>query len=180
MSDKKPVIVKNIEQRISLIRGCRIMIDSDLAVLYCVPTKRLNEQVKRNRERFPEDFMFQLTREEKAQVVANCDHLRKLRFSPVLPYAFTEYGALMAANILNSHSAIHASIAVVRAFARLREMLSAHKELALRLDTLEKRYDAQFKVVFDAIRELMEPTKEPPKKIGFIREPRARYRTGKK
>ena len=169
-------LVIGIEQRIYMIRGCRVIIDFDLAALYCVPTKRLNEQVKRNRERFPEDFMFQLTAEEKAQVVANCDHLRNLRFSPVLPYAFTEYGAIMAANILNSSNAIHASIAVVRVFARLREMLHTHKELTLRLDILEKRYDTQFKSVFDAIRELMSPPDKPKKRIGFTaREKAAKY-----
>ena len=120
--------------------------------------------------------MFQLTREEKAQVVANCDHLLKLKFSPVLPYVFTEYGAIMAANVLNSRQAIHASISVVRAFARLREIISAHKELAHRLDELEGKYDKQFKIVFDAIRELMSPPEKPKKQIGFTaRERRAKY-----
>jgi len=176
MPENKLLTGKDIEQRIFMIRGCRVMVDFDLAVLYCVPTKRLNEQVKRNRERFPEDFMFQLTAEEKAQVVANCDHLKNLRFSPVLPYAFTEYGAIMAANILNSANAIHASIAVVRVFARLREMLQTHKDLALRLDILEKRYDSQFKNVFDAIRELMSPPDKPKKRIGFTaREKTVKY-----
>ena len=117
--------------------------------------------------------MFRLTAGEKAQVVANCDHLRNLRFSPVLPYAFTEYGAIMAANVLSSSNAIHASIAVVRAFTRLREMLQTHKALALRLDALEKRYDAQFKNVFDAIRELMSPPEKPKKRIGFTAREKA-------
>lgn len=176
MDSKDMLPQSHVEGRILLIRGYKVIIDSDLAYLYGVPTKRLNEQVKRNMERFPEDFMFQLTREEKVQVVANCDHLLKLKFSPVLPYVFTEYGAIMAANVLNSQRAIHASIAVVRAFARLREIISAHKELACRLDELEKKYDSQFKIVFDAIRELMTVPEKPKKQIGFTaKEKHAKY-----
>jgi len=152
-----------------LIRGEKVILDADLAVLYGVTTKRLNEQVKRNRARFPPDFMFQLTNEEKLEVVASCDHLARLRFSPVRPYAFTEHGAIMAANILNSARAVQASIMVVRAFVRLRQMLASNAELARKLDALEQKYDTQFKVVFDAIRELMAPP-VPPKKgrIGFV------------
>ena len=131
-------------------------------------TKRLNEQVKRNRARFPTDFMFQLTAEEKAEVVANCDHLARLKFSPALPAAFTEHGAIMAASLLNSARAVEMSIFVVRAFVRLRQLLATNVELARKLATLERKYDAQFKIVFDAIRELMTPP-EPRKKrpIGF-------------
>ena len=175
--DSKNILPRSrVEGRILLMRGYKVIIDSDLAYLYGVPTRRLNEQVKRNLERFPEDFMFQLTRKEKAQVVANCDHLLKLKFSPVLPYVFTEYGAIMAANVLNSAQAIHASISVVRAFARLREIISAHKELARRLDELEGKYDRQFKVVFDAIRGLMPPRTKPKKQISFTaKEKRAKY-----
>jgi hypothetical protein len=167
MSLKKVVHAVQVEGRIVVVRGQKVIIDSDLAALYGVPTKRLNEQVKRNRERFPEDFMFQLTAVEKAEVVAFCDHLFRLRFSPVMPYVFTEYGAIMAANILNSPRAIHASIAVVRAFARLREMISANKGLAERLDKLEKKYDVSFKIVFDAIRQLMHQPEAQKKRIGF-------------
>lgn len=108
MSALAPVL--RIEQRILLIRGQRVMIDSDLAELYGVPTKRLNEQVKRNRERFPNDFMFQLTAEEKAEVVANCDHLNKLKFSKALPFVFTEHGAMMAGFMLNSPHAVEMSV----------------------------------------------------------------------
>jgi hypothetical protein len=143
------------------------MIDADLAELYGVPTKRLNEQVKRNAERFPEDFAFRLTPMEKAEVVANCDHLSRLRYSPALPFAFTEHGAIMAANVLNSRRAIEMSVYVVRAFVRMREALAPHKEFARRLDTLEQKYDKQFRVVFDAIRGLMEPPKRARRKIGF-------------
>ena len=140
------------------------MLDIDLAVLYGVTTKRLNEQVKRNRDRFPEDFMFQLAEKEKAEVVANCDHLKMLKFSPHLPYAFTEHGAIMLATVLNSPVAVQASVQVVRAFVKLREMLASHKDLARKLDEMEKKYDAQFKIVFDAIRELMTPPEKPKRK----------------
>lgn len=159
-----------IEKRILLIRGERVMVDSDIAELYGVTTKRLNEQAKRNGDRFPDDFMFQLTQEEKSEVVANCDHLKKLKFSPVLPYVFTEHGAIMAAAILNSPIAVEASIQVVRSFIRLRQMLSAHKDLARKLANMEKKYDSQFKVVFDAIRQLMTPVEPKKRKIGFRRE----------
>jgi hypothetical protein len=144
------------------------MLDADLAELYGVGTKVFNQAVKRNAERFPEDFMFQLTPPEKAEVVTNCDHLAKLKFSSTLPYAFTEHGAIMAASVLNSPRAVETSVQVVRAFVRLRQMLSSNAELSRKLATLEKKYDIQFKVVFEAIRELMTPL-EPKKKrpIGF-------------
>ena len=161
------VPLENIESRIFLIRGHKVMIDADLANIYGVTTKRLNEQIKRNRDRFPEDFMFQLTKEEKDEVVANCDHLKKLKYSPVLPNAFTEHGAIMIATILNSPVAVQASIHVVRAFVKLRQILASNKELSKRFDELEKKYDAQFKVVFDAIRQLMTPPEPKRRKIGF-------------
>lgn len=144
------------------------MIDADLAQLYGVPTKRLNEQVRRNARRFPEDFCFQLSAAEKTEVVANCDHLRQLRFSPSLPYAFTEHGAIMAATVLNTPRAVDMSLHVVRAFVRLREMIASHKDLAKRLNEMEGRYDQQFKIVFDAIRQLMNPAEKPKRKIGFV------------
>ena len=151
---KAIVPVEAIERKILLIRGQKVMLDSDLADIYNVPTKVLNQAVKRNIDRFPNDFMFQLTKEEKDEVVTVCDHLRKLKFSPSLPNAFTEHGAIMVATILNSPIAVKTSIQVVRAFVRLREMIASHKGLAKRLDELEKKYDAQFKIVFDAIRQV--------------------------
>ena len=150
-----------------LIRGEKVMLDSDLASIYGVTTKRLNEQVKRNLRRFPSDFMFQLTETEKTEVVAKCDHLARIKFSPYLPYAFTEHGALMLANVLNSEKAVQASVHVVRAFVRLRNMLVANPELARKLQALERKYDAQFRVLFEAIRELMAPPEEKRKEIGF-------------
>ncbi|MCB0397284.1 MAG: ORF6N domain-containing protein [Flavobacteriales bacterium] len=160
------------DRAILMIRGYRIMLDSDLADLYQVPTKQLNQQVKRNIDRFPEDFMFQLTDKEKTEVVTNCDHLRKLKFSPHLPYAFTEHGAVMLAGILNSHTAVQASIHVVRAFVKLRALLATHQELARKLDSMEQKYDKQFKVVFDALRELMSTPSPTRKAIGYRIHPK--------
>jgi len=174
-----------IEQRILLIRGQRVMLDADLAGLYGTTTKRLNEQVKRNADRFPEDFMFQLTKTEKAEVVAICDHLAKLKFSPVLPNAFTEHGAIMVASVLNTKHAIQVSLFVVRAFVKLREMLSTHKELAHKLAALERKlqnHDESIRSLVTAIRQLMAPPEpEPPKKrIGFlVEEPHVPYKSSK-
>ena len=145
------------------------MLDSDLASLYCVTTKQLNQQVKRNLKRFPADFMFRLSPKEK-EVVTNCDHLKGLKFSPHLPYAFTEHGAIMLASILNSEAAVDASVQVVRAFIRLRQILSSNKGLALKLQELESKVgklDDEIKIIFDAIRQLMTPPEKPARRIGF-------------
>jgi len=165
--------IKRIEKKILLIRNQKVMIDRDLAELYGVATKRLNEQVKRNKERFPFDFMFQLTLEEKSEVVANCDHLKNLKYSPNLPYAFTEHGALMLASVLNSSRAVEASIYVVRAFIRLREILLTHKELAKKLKELELKidsHDQQIQSIFEVINQLLIPPEKPKQKIGFTIE----------
>ena len=163
--------IESIERRIFLIRGHKAMLDADLAKLYGVTTKRLNEQVKRNRDRFPEDFMLQLTLEEGRAVLASRSQIATLKRGKNIkyaPYAFTEHGAVMAANVLNSPVAVRASIQVVRAFVRLREILSTHKDLARKLEEMEKKYDRQFKVVFEAIRELMAPPPSPrDRQIGF-------------
>ncbi|HTL47912.1 MAG TPA: ORF6N domain-containing protein [Verrucomicrobiae bacterium] len=159
-----------LTRKIFVIRGYRVMLDSDLAELYGVSTKRLNEQVGRNRNRFPDDFMFRLTAKEKAEVVANCDHLHKLKYSTSLPHAFTEYGAVMLASVLNSALAIQSSIQVVRAFIRLKELLSTNQLLAKRLDDLERKIqknDAEIQAIFDAIRQLMSPPENSKKRIGF-------------
>ncbi len=170
----------NIEQHIYLIRGHKVMLDSDLAALYGVTTKRLNQQVSRNSERFPSKYMFQLSQEEtnnlKSQFATSSS--MRLQFATASkrnvryrPYVFTEHGAIMLAAVLNSRIAIQASLAVVDAFVRLREILATHKDLAKKLEELEDKYDEQFKVVFDAIRELMEKPVErlppPPKIRGF-------------
>ena len=175
-------MLPRIEGRIQVVRDLRVMIDADLAELYGVPTRRLNEQVKRNRARFPGDFMFQLTAAEKAEVVANCDHLAKLKFSKALPYAFTEHGAIQAANVLASNQAVEMGIYVVRAFVQMREAALQHKDLAKRLGELEARTErlelshealsnntrAQLKQVIAALRELMTPPDPPKRPIGFL------------
>jgi len=169
---KKGIIrVGSIAQRILMIRGEKVIVDADLAEFYGVPTKRLNEQVKRNRERFPEDFMFQLTSEEKTEVVAKCDHLTNLKYSKVLPYVFTEHGALMAASVLNTDRAVEVSVFVIRAFVKLRQTITQHKELAQKLGTLERRlahHDKQIIVLIKAIRKMLSPEPVPKKRrIGF-------------
>ena len=161
---------ERIEQTILIIRAHQVMLDADLAGLYGVTTKRLNEQVKRNRKRFPADFMFQLTSREKAEVVANCDHLTRLKFSPAKPFAFTEHGAVMVASVINSERAVEVSVYVVRAFVKLRELLGTHKKLAQKLAQLERRvesHDDHIHSLFEAIRQLMEPPTSRSRRIGF-------------
>jgi hypothetical protein len=175
--------LSRIEGRILLIRGVKVMIDTDLAELYGVSTKVLNQAVKRNGRRFPPDFMFRLTQTEKLEVVTNCDHLAKLKFSTSSPLAFTEHGAIQVANVLNSELAVEMGLYVVRAFVHLREMTTTNKELALRIDELENKTELmslksngfehstriQLRQIFDAIRELMTPPEPAAKRpIGFI------------
>ena len=160
-----------IQQRILLIRGEKVIIDSDLAEAYGVTTKALNQAIRRNADRFPPDFMFRLTKKEKQEVVTNCDHLHNLKFSPVNPCAFTEHGAIMVASVLNSPKAIEVSVFVVRAFVQLREVISGHRELARKIAKLERKlggHDEQIMVLVEAIKQLMDP-KLPPKtkRIGF-------------
>ena len=170
-----------IEKKILFLRGQKVMIDADLAELYGVTTKRLKEQVRRNMDWFPADFMFELTVKEKQEVVANCVHLKQLKFSPYLPYAFTEHGSLMLANVLNSPRAVHVSMQIVRTFVRLRQMLTSNMELSRKLEALEKKYDSQFKVVFEAIRQLLQPPEKPKRSIGFkIEEQVATYSVNKR
>jgi len=168
--------INEVESRILVIRGKKVMLDRDLAQLYGVTTKRLNEQVKRNRERFPTDFMFQLTQVEKDEVVANCDHLLSIKYAPSLPYAFTEHGAVMLASVLNSAAAVEVSVLVVRAFVRMRRLFAQHEDLARKLAELEKKYDGQFRAVFEAIRQLMAPERSGHRAIGFERK--AKQTTG--
>lgn len=183
MAVKSTVVTTDkIERSILLIRGHRVMLDADLAELYGVSTRALNQAVKRNRYRFPSDFMFRLTKKEKEQVITNCDHLQKLKFSPALPSVFTEHGAIMLASVLNSQKAIAASIYVVRVFVRLREMLGTHKALARKITELESRiesHDEHIRALFDTIRHLMVPPDKKKRRIGFIVSERAaRYGRG--
>ena len=161
---------ETIINKILLIRDNKVMIDKDIALLYGVPTKRLNEQVKRNLKRFPDDFMFQLTQQEKDKVVANCDHLRNLKYSPNLPYVFTEHGAVMLAGILNSDRAIEVNIQIVRIFTKMKEMLLTHKDILLKLEQLENKvssHDENIQMIFEALKQLLNPPQEPRKRIGF-------------
>ena len=164
--------VELIENKIYLIRKQKVMLDSELAELYGVSTKRLNEQVRRNIERFPEDFMFVLKKEEADFLRSQFATLKKGRgqHSKYLPYAFTEHGAIMAATILNSPRAVEMSIFVVRAFVKLREMIISHKDLKQKIEEMEKKYDSQFKIVFTVIKELMTTPEKPARKIGFKTE----------
>ncbi|MCK5852305.1 ORF6N domain-containing protein [bacterium] len=163
--------IVNIEDKIYIIRGKRVMLDSDLARLYGVTTKRLNEQMKRNRERFPEDFIFQLSKDEISTLQVSRSQnatLKQGQNIKYLPYAYTEHGAVMLASVLKSTIAVQASIQVVRAFINMRSMLIEYKELKSKVDKLENKYDKHFKIVFDAIRLLMDSPKTKPKKItGF-------------
>lgn len=165
----QPVDINPIEKRILFIRGCKVLLDSDLATLYGVTTKRLNEQVRRNFKRFPEDFMFQLTFPEVQELLFSRSQIATLKRGQNIkyaPYVFTEHGAVMLASVLNSAIAIKASIQVVRAFVRLRSLLAAHKELAQKLARLERTTNARFQIVFDLIKRDAEPAPLPKPKIG--------------
>jgi hypothetical protein len=183
MKQSKALIPREaIEHKIYLIRGQKVMLDSDLARLYGVPTKRLNEQVRRNRRRFPADFMIELTESELAALRSHFATSKKgsggRRYRP---FAFTEQGVAMLSSVLNSDRAIDVNIEIMRAFVRLREILSTHKDLARKLEELEKKYDEQFRVVFDAIRQLMSPPDPPKRRIGFgVEEPKVKYKIGVK
>ncbi len=173
------VPVEVIERKIYLIRSQKVMLDSDLAELYEVETFNLNKAVKRNIDRFPLDFMFQLTKEEsnslRFQIGMSKTTSRGGR--RYLPYAITEQGVAMLSSVLNSKRAVQVNMAIMRTFVRLREMTASNKELAKRFDDLEKKYDAQFKVVFDAIRQLMMLPEPKKRKIGFqVRERVLRYK----
>lgn len=160
----------SISQRILVIRGMRVIVDVDLAELYNVSTKRLNEQVKRNLDRFPIDFMFQLSQKEKMEVVAICDHLQKLKFSHQLPYAFTEHGVVMLSSVLQSERAVYVNIFIVRAFIKIREILSSNKELAYKIEELEREQRTQnhhISVVYSLIDKLFTEPSKPKNSIGF-------------
>ncbi|MGD0712306.1 MAG: ORF6N domain-containing protein [Bacteroidales bacterium] len=166
---------ETIITKILLVRGKRVMIDYDLAELYEVPTKRLNEQVKRNIRRFPEHFMFELTKEEKDELVANCDHLKNLKHSPFLPHAFTEFGVLQAANVLNSERAVLMGNRIIEVFVSMREMLATHKEILQKLEQLirnDTEQDKKILLIFEYLKQFEEAKRQQlkqanRKKIGF-------------
>lgn len=162
------VLTERIERRIYFIRGQKVIMDSDLAELYGVRTSNLNKAVSRNTGRFPKDFMFQLNREEA--------HSLRFQFGiskagkggrRYKPYVFTEQGVAMLSSVLNSERAVRVNIEIMRAFVKMRELMTTHKDLARRLDNLEKKYDTRFKAVFDAIRRLIMPMEKPKRRIGF-------------
>jgi len=169
-----------IQQKILLIRGEKVMLSVHLAMLYGVETRALNQAVKRNRERFPEDFMFQLTAEEAEVLVSQNVIPHKKYLGGALPFAFTEQGVAMLSSVLNSKRAIEVNIMIMRTFVKLREMMSSHKDLARKLEELEKKYDGQFQVVFEAIRQLIEVEDKPKRKIGYVSESKAVYRATRK
>ena len=170
----KKTFIKNpdavIIDKIVVLRKKKVMLDKDLAELYGVTTKRLNEQVKRNMKRFPADFMFQMTKDEKEEVVANCDHLQNLRFSAHLPYVFTEHGAVMLASVLNSDIAIAANIRIVKVFTQIRQIVTDASELRLEIEKIKKKLDQHgqdFELIFKCLNALTEKAEKPRKKIGY-------------
>ena len=176
MKDKTLIPIERIETSIYLIRGEKVMLDRDLANLYGVSTKVFNQSVKRHRNRFPADFMFQLTKDEGHEwwLAVNANRLRSQSVTlkrgqhlKYQPYAFTEHGILMLSSVLNSERAIQVNIEIMRAFVRLRQMLLSNAELSRRLSELESKHDRQFRIVFDAIRKLTSPAVRNRKEIGF-------------
>lgn len=169
--DISVILPDRIARSILLIRGQKVIIDADLAEFYGVSTRRLNEQIKRNRDRFPADFVFRLSPAEKSEVVAKCDHLSRLKFSRTLPQAFTEHGALMAASVLNSPRAVQVSLLIVRAFVALRRAVVNYREISEKVAQLEKKlanHDKQITLLFRALRDLLSPALPPEKRrIGF-------------
>ncbi len=158
-----------IENKIYLLRGKKVMLDNDLARLYGVETRVLNQAVRRNSNRFPDDFMFELTKTERANlmsqsVISSWGGIRKL------PLAFTEQGVAMLSSVLKSEQAIHVNIQIMRTFTRLRQLLSSHADLKRKIEELETKYDQRFQIVFHAIKQLLEPSPKPPRKIGFSTE----------
>ncbi len=176
--------IDNVEGAIYLIRGQRVMLDSDLAAIYGVTTKRLNEQLRRNRKRFPQDFAFQLTTEEFRNLRPQFATSKGRGGRRYFPWVFTEHGAIMLASVVNSDIAVQASVRVVRAFIRLREMVAANAQLAAKLEELERRLDSHDEAIVDlfaALKRLLEPEPKPKREIGFhARERSARYRTKKR
>jgi hypothetical protein len=158
------ISIEVITSKIFVIRGKKVMLDRDLAQLYEVTTRRLNEQVKRNIKRFPADFMLQLTKPEKDELVAICDRFNSMKYSTALPYVFTEQGIAMLSGVLSSDRAIMVNIQIMRAFTQLRRMLLTNVNLKRKIEAMEKKYDKQFTIVFQAIKQLLEPPRIEEKK----------------
>ncbi len=175
------VPTERIASKIYLIRKTRVMIDRDLAELYGVETKQLKRAVRRNIDRFPMDFMFELNKEEYDSLRYQFGTLKRGSHTKYLPMAFTEQGVAMLSSVVNSKRAIEVNILIMRAFVKLREMVSSHKDLLSKVEAMERKYDRQFRVVFDAITQLIDTESEPKKKIGFeVKERKAKYGKKKK
>lgn len=164
---KKLIVSEVIEQKIYLVRGQKVMLDFDLAVLYGVPRRSLNQAVKRNKKRFPKDFMFRLDREENNRLKSQFVILTEKNYDIYQPYAFTEHGILMLSSVLNSEKAIQVNIEIMRTFIKLRNILAEHKDILRKIEAMEKKYDSKFRIVFDTIRKMMTPDTPPKRKIGF-------------
>jgi len=162
--------VNTIASKIHLIRNHKVILDRDLAILYGVSTKALNQAVRRNKTRFPGEFMIQLTASERDEVVTNCDHLQNLKFSRFLPFAFTEHGVLMLANVLHSAKACEMSVRIIQVFVHMREMLMTHREMGIKLKELEQKvgkHDGDIQSIIAAIQQLLIHEEKPKRKIGF-------------
>jgi hypothetical protein len=173
------VPIELIASKIYLIRGIKVMLDRDLAELYGVETKRLKEQVRRNIERFPEDFMFRLTKAEKQELVTNCDRLDRLKHSSALPRVFTEQGVAMLSSVLRGERAIQVNIQIMRAFIKLRRWIAGIDDLKSELEKLKDQTDQRFQIVFETLDQLLTVESKPKKKIGYtVKEKQKAY--GKK
>lgn len=161
------VAAERIQKCILLIRNKKIILDRDLAVLYDVETKALNQAVRRNIKRFPADFMFQLTKVEKKQLVTNCDRFAPLKHSTSMPHAFTEQGVAMLSSVLNSERAINVNIAIMRTFVKLREIIGSNELLRRKIESMERKYDEQFKAVFEVLGKMLAEPEKPKKPFGF-------------
>lgn len=180
IEDTSIIPIERVEQSIYLIRGHKVMLDRDLAVLYGVETKALNQAVKRNMDRFPADFVFRLSNDETKELVTFCDRFATLKHSSSNPLAFTEQGVAMLSGLLRSPRAVEVNITVMRTFVKMRRMLESSEELSRKLAELESRYDEQLRVVFEAIHELMIPPEPKNNLIGFhVREEPAFYKVRK-
>ena len=176
---KTLVPIERIASKINLIRGMKVMLDRDLAELYDVETKVLKQAVRRNIDRFPPDFMFELTEEENQSLRSQNVTLKRGQHSKYLPFAFTEQGVAMLSSVLKSDRAIHVNIQIMRAFTQLRQMLSTHEDLKRKIESMEKKYDQQFQIVFETLDQLLTIESKPKKKIGYtVKEKQKKY--GKK
>ena len=165
-----PTYPVKIVQRIFYIRMQKVMFDFDLAEMYGVETRVLKQAVRRNISSFPKDFMFTLTKKEFHEVITNCDNLLQLKYAPALPMVFTEQGVSMLSGVLKSKQAVKVHIAIMRAFVQMRQLMESNKELAKKITDLEKKYDGQFKTIFNAVKMLIHQKQQPRERIGFLKD----------